>query len=133
MGRSLYIEGSDFGSHNAGDTLYDMFGCNYVSDGAPYFQGNCQVLSGQNGTITNGMNFNYLYQEPPDHCVDVISANGGTVIFKSQDGLSRAIVFSGSGNNYRAIHSTGTFGAFRNGAASRNDLMGVYLNYLLGN
>ncbi|HIE05865.1 MAG TPA: T9SS type A sorting domain-containing protein [bacterium (Candidatus Stahlbacteria)] len=108
-----------------------MFGCNYLGDGEPYTTGNVQSVSGQGGSIASGLNFNYLYKTIADNYVDYIGSNGGTIFFKSQDNLGRAVNYGGSNNNYRSIHSAFIFGALRNGANTKNELMAIYLDYLL--
>jgi len=107
-----------------------MFGCTYLGDGNP--TGNISSITGQDGSIAAGKNYDYLYQQGPDNYVDYIGPNGGTIFFKSQEGLGRAINYSGPSNNYRAIHSPFIFGALRNGTSTKNELMVIYVNYLLG-
>ncbi|RKX69048.1 hypothetical protein DRP53_09370 [candidate division WOR-3 bacterium] len=109
-----------------------MFGCTYLGDGEPRITGNVQSLTGQPGTIVAGKNYSYLYKKLPDNYVDYIGANGGTIIFKSQDGKGRAVNYNGANNSYRSIHSAFIFGAIRGGSNVRNELMRIYLNYLLG-
>ena len=105
-----------------------MFGCTYVGDGNS--TNNVQLVNGEAGTFAEGMSFDYLYGQGPDNYVDIIQASGGTMVFRSQDNLGRVILYSGASDNYRAIHSTVMFGALRDGALSKTDLMGDYLDYL---
>jgi flagellar hook assembly protein FlgD len=129
-GKSLYIEGTDFGAYNAMEQLYGMFGCTFIDYGLPSFVGNVISLEGQDGTIAESMSYDYLYQQGPDNYVDEIGENGGTLFFKSQDGKGRTVYYGGSGNSYRAIHSTVIFGALANGANTKDNLMNVFMNYL---
>ncbi|MEO0092963.1 MAG: T9SS type A sorting domain-containing protein [candidate division WOR-3 bacterium] len=78
------------------------------------------------------MNFNYLFQQGPDHYVDVIEASGGTIFFRCQNDSGRAVSYSGPSNNYRAVHSTLIFGALQEITNTRNELMARYMNYLTG-
>jgi len=105
-----------------------MFGCSYLGDGNA--SSNVQSVTGQNGTFVQGMNYNYLYGQGPDSYVDIIGANGGTMLFKSQDNNGRAISYNGAGGSYRAIHSAFIFGALRDGTQSKTGLMASYMDYL---
>ena len=105
-----------------------MFGCSYLGDGNA--SSNVQSLTGQTGTFVESMNYNYLYGQGPDSYVDIIGANGGTMLFKSQDNNGRAISYNGAGDSYRAIHSAFIFGALRDGTQSKTGLMACYMDYL---
>jgi hypothetical protein len=106
-----------------------MFGCTWAGDGLA--SGNVQNVTGQGGSIGEGLNYNYLYNEGPDFYVDYINADGGTILFTSQDVLNRAISYDGPSNNYRAIHSTFIFGALRDGSKTKDELMATYMDYVL--
>lgn len=107
-----------------------MFGCTYLGDGNDSTTGNVNYVAGQSGTIANGKTYNHLYQRGPDNYVDYIGANGGSIFFKSQDNLGRAVNYGGAANSYRAIHTTFVFGALRNGANTKSELMATYMQYL---
>ncbi len=77
-----------------------------------------------------GLTYDYLYQSGPDTYVDLINENGGTILFRDQGGLGRAIVYDGPNDEYRAIHSTFIFGALRDDTYNKNGLMNTYLTYL---
>ena len=110
--------------------IYQKFGCTYAGDGSPSTTGNVSTVTGQSGTFVEGKDFSYLYRQGPDNYVDYISANGGTIIYASQDGRGRAVCYDGGNNGYRAIHSAFIFGALRNGIDNKNELMNLYVNYL---
>lgn len=131
-GKGLYIEGTDFGSDNSNSNLYAYFGCNLISNGNSALFGNVRTIFGQPTTIVEGIIFNYLYQEGPDHYVDAISSNGGTIFFIDQNDTGRAVYYSGPNNSYRTIHSTLIFGALKETLNTRNELMARYMNYLTG-
>ncbi len=130
-GKSVYIEGTDFGAYNAMEQLYGMFGCDFIDYGQPSFVGNVISLEGQDGTIAEGMSYDYLYQQGPDNYVDEIGENSGTLFFKSQDGIGRGICYAGPTNSYRAVHSTVIFGALVNGTNTKTELMNDYMSYML--
>jgi hypothetical protein len=129
-GKSLYIEGVDFGAANHTGQLFPMFGCTFVDHGNAPFLGNVMSVIGQDGSFTAGMYYSYLYQQGPDSYVDEIEENGGTMYFKSQDSKGRAVYYGGPANNYRAIHSAFIFGALRNGGNTKDELMDLYIDYL---
>jgi len=79
------------------------------------------------------LDYGYLYQQGPDSYVDIISANGGTLIYNCQNSFGRAIIYEDPTDGYRTIYSTFIFGALRDGASVKQDLMTAYLNYLKGN
>lgn len=87
-------------------------------------------MSGQIGTIAEGLSYDYLYGQGPDSYVDLITANGGTLCFEDQSTRGRAIVYDGPSEEYRAIHSTFIFGALRNGTNDKTELMNTYIQYL---
>lgn len=95
--------------------------------------GNISSVTGQTSTITQGLDYNYLHQRSPDNFVDQISADGGTIIYECQNPFGRAVIYEDATSGYRTIHSTFIFGALRDGTSVKQDLMAVYLDYLLGN
>jgi hypothetical protein len=110
-----------------------MLGATYVGDGNDYATGNIVSVTGKTGTFTQGITYNYMYQQPPDNYVDYIAANTGTLIFDSQDSYGRAVCYAGPSNSYRSIYATLNFGALRNGTSTKQQLMTRYLQYLLPN
>jgi len=115
---------------NSSTDLYSYFGCNFVSNGSTSFFGNVITLTGQSGSIAEGKTYGYLYQQGPDHYVDAISSNGGTIFFIDQTDTGRAVSYGGPTNSYRAIHSTIIFGALQETLNTRNELMASYMEYL---
>jgi hypothetical protein len=79
------------------------------------------------------LDYGYLYQQGPDSYVDIISANGGTLIYRCQNNSGRAVIYEDAVHGYRTIYSTFIFGALRDQANAKQDLMAVYLDYLKGN
>jgi hypothetical protein len=129
-GKSLYIEGVDFGAENHTEQLFPMFGCTFVDHGNASILGNVMSVAGQDGSFAAGTYYSYLYQRGPDSFVDEIEENGGTIFFKSQDSKGRAVYYGGPANSYRSIHSAVIFGALRNGGNTKDDLMDIYMDYL---
>jgi hypothetical protein len=105
-----------------------MFGCSYLGDGSA--SNNVQSVTGQTGTFVQEMVYAYAYGQGPDSYVDIIGANGGTMLFRSQDNNGRTISYNGAGGSYRAIHSAFIFGGLRDGALSKTALMASYMEYL---
>ncbi len=130
-GKGLYIENPDLGFAHSGTLLYQMLGATYLGDGYGYTTGNVSSVTGQPGTFVAGMTYNYMYQQLPDNYVDYIGSNGGTILFKSQEGYGRVICYSGPSNSYRSIYSTFNFGALRNGVNTKLQLLVKYMEYLM--
>ena len=113
--------------------LFSKFAAEYINDGYPSQIGNISSISGQTNTMTQGLEFEYLYQQDPDNYVDEIDGNNSTVLFKSQDGIGRVVLYEDSTRGYRTIYSTFIFGALRDGLSTKQELMDIYLDYLTGN
>lgn len=75
----------------------------------------------------------YLYQQPPDHYPDLITANGGTIAFTCQGGEGRLVFHRGGLPVYATIHATYVFGAVRDvpSTVTKADLMAFYMAHLL--
>ncbi|MFH2001160.1 MAG: hypothetical protein ABIK28_15875, partial [Planctomycetota bacterium] len=132
-GKSIYVEGTDFGYFMKATAFYQKFGCTYVADGGG--TNNVQNLTGQTGTLMEGGHINYTYGTAyPDQYVDEISSNGGVILFKCQADKGRAVAFAGGAGTYRAIHSTFWLGAMKDTGASHTkaEIMQAYMNYLSG-
>lgn len=128
-GKGLYIEGCDFGAHNQGTELYNMFGTTFKLPGAPV--GNVSMVTGQPGSLLDGLFFSYLYENNPDRSVDILEPDQGSLLFESQDSSGRVILYSGPTDNYRAINSSIIFGGLRDSINTKLDLMSMYMDYLL--
>ena len=113
--------------------LFNKFAVEYINDGYPSQIGNISSINGQTNTMTQGLEFEYLYQQDPDNYVDEIIESNGTMIFKSQDGLGRVVLYEDSVRGYRTVYSTFIFGALRDGASTKQELMDIYFDYLTGN
>jgi hypothetical protein len=113
--------------------LYEKFGTRLAGVGNAWQTGNIETVCGETGSIADGLDYNYLYQQPPDHLVDYIEPTAGLIAFKSQDGLARGITYTGVSNTYRTMNTSFIFGALINGIHTKNELMETYMNYLIGN
>lgn len=107
-----------------------MLGSSYDGDGSP--SGNVQYITGLSGTIVDGLSLDYMYNLGPDNYVDIISADGGVLLFESQDSKGRVVCYNGPSDNYRTINSSVVFGALRDASSNKNELMGIYMEYLTG-
>lgn len=133
-GKAVYLEGNDFGAFHKNDPIYGMFGCGYVDNGAAFT--NISKVQGQSNTLFQDVVIKYSYGvEYPDQSVDVINnANGGALIFTCHKNKGRAVAYSGSSGDYRAIHSTFWLGALKDqkGTHTKNQVMAEYMAYLKG-
>ncbi len=127
-GKSVYVEGVDFALNHYLFPLFGYFGCSFVNTGN---NANVQFLSGEEGTFAEGYQFEYQYGSDSDFEIDVISANGGTVFFTSQDGLGRGVNCNGD-DQYHTIFTSTMFGAIIDNEFpnTKTELMNLYLTYL---
>lgn len=79
-----------------------------------------------------GMGFDYPYKSEADGYVDFFTANGGGLVFESQDGLIRAGCYAGPSSNYRTITSSVFFSVLQEDATTREELMAAYMEYFTG-
>ena len=102
-----------------------------MGDGSPASTGNVQSITGYG--ISSGMEFDYPYKSEADGYVDYFSANGGEILFESQEGYGR-VGCSGYFNIYRTITSAVFFSVLEELSAgtTREELMAVYMDYLTG-
>lgn len=103
-----------------------MFGIKYDDDG-----GAISSVSGQSGSIVEGKSYNCLTSVAPNNYVDEISSNGATIIFKTNGGKGCGSTYEGPDDNYRALHTSFNFTLVRT-EDKRNELMKIYMEYLLG-
>jgi hypothetical protein len=124
----MYIEGNDLGYANKGTAFYNMLGATYNADG-----NNISSLSGQDGSIVEGKSYNFIQGSGLNinTYIDEISSNGGTLIFECNAGTGRAVTCQGQDESYKVIYSTFVFGGVRTDDA-RNELMKIYMDWLLG-
>jgi len=120
--KCLLVTGNDFGEMYNGDSLFDLFGSKYVGPGNPAETGNIQKIGGVAGTFTEGMLFDFPYQQGPDNSVDIIDAMvpGSGLIMGSDDPKSKWSY--GRGTSYGDYYKGGK-------ASNHNN---VYLTFSIG-
>lgn len=126
-GGSVYFEGNDIGYNNNSYDIWAYTGLNYVGDGSAATTGNVQNIIGTD--ICAGMEFDYPWKSEADGYVDDFSANGGSIIFTSQDDKGRVGSYTGPSNNYRTITSSIFFSVFEEDATTREELMAAYMEF----
>lgn len=127
-GGALYIEGSDVGDDLQGTNLFAMFAADFLAGGG---QNEISTLSGQPGTITENLSYTYNSNDTDCHySVDHLAANGGEVLFQSNEGYEPVIASDFRG--YRTIVSSVILGCYTNstGNNTREYLMDQYLSHL---
>jgi hypothetical protein len=84
--KCLIMAGNDFGQMYNTTTLFSRFGSKYVGPGNPAATGNIQKIYGLAGTFTDGMMFDYPFQQGPDNSVDIIEpyASGSNLLMTSE-------------------------------------------------
>ena len=123
--KCLLVAGNDFGEMYHADSLFDLFGSKYVGPGNPTETGNIQKINGIAGTFTEGMYFNYPYQQAPDNSVDIIEPYApGSQLLMQSDGSKltwgRATSYSdyykgAKASNHRNVYLTFSIGSLTNG------------------
>jgi len=129
QGGSVYMEGADVAYNHHNYDFFDYFGTEFVNNGV---EEGINVLTGINGTVSAGTSFNYFGGYDAHYLIDDLTADGGTVILKSEDHIARAI--SNETEVYRTICSSPLIGAFGNGQGLnlRGYLMGQYIDFFTG-
>jgi hypothetical protein len=132
-GKSIYIEGNDFGYFQAATAFYKMFGAQYLGDGNS--TGNVSTLTGERNTLIDRSVMKYTYGSAyPDQWVDFIGSNGCDIMNLCQTKKGRLACYAGPSGTYRTIYSTTWFGAMKNAGSShtKNEIMAAYMRYLKG-
>ena len=127
-GKAAYIEGNDFVRDHAATPLLPLAGCAFDSDGGNWYNGALGGLVGEEKSIAQGLSFDYLDEIEPNESCDVIRATTGQLIFSSRNGKGRAVSYRGSAQ--RVIVSSFAFGALKDGASTKKELMRRYLQFL---
>lgn len=96
LGGNIYMEGGDTWSYDQATAVHPYFHIDGVSDGS----GDTGTVAGTNGTMTEGMLFNY--QGPNSYMDRLEGVNGATVILNNQSpAYANAIVYDSG--TYRTI------------------------------
>ncbi|MBI4726725.1 T9SS type A sorting domain-containing protein [candidate division TA06 bacterium] len=121
ISKCMLVTGNDFGEMYNKDSIFTFFGSKYVGPGNPMATGNIQKINGKAGTFTEGMNFNYPFQQTPDNSVDIIdiAATGSQLIMESE-GPGKIIY--GRGTSYSSDYKGGKVSTHKN----------VYLTFPMG-
>ena len=81
-GGALLCAGNDFGEYYSATSLFNLFGAVYDGPGNAAVTGNINTMLGKGGKFTQGMTYNYPYQQAEDNSVDIIhAATGADTIF----------------------------------------------------
>jgi len=129
-GKSIYLEGNDFGYYHGTSQVYSMFGCSYLGDSDTVLS-----LTGQQDTLAHDVSLNYHNATYTNDYTDWIDASdGASLLFKSEEGKGRVVSYAGANGDYRAIHCSYVFGAMKNTGASHTkaEIMAAYMRYLQG-
>ena len=128
-GKGIYIEGNDFMTDHENSSLASYTGCSLENSGKQV--NNISTVHGESETLTNNLVFDYQYGRRPDYGPDILSAEGGVLLFSSQEGGGR-VVCSGKDTGWKFITSSLAFGGLINasGENTKKHLMSLYLDYL---
>jgi len=119
--KCLLVTGNDFGEMYNSTTLFTYFGSKYIGPGNPEETGNIQKISGLAGTFTEGMSFDYPFQQGPDNSVDIIGpmASGSNLLMESE------------GPEKITYGRATTYGSYYKGSKASNH-NNVYLTFSIG-
>ena len=112
----IYIEGNDFARDYDTTGFLELFGAEYVDDGAP--SGNLSYVTGVPGTFTEDLEYAYLYTLGPDHYPDELApsvTNPGFEIFEGSPcrGIARLDPGKTTRVADRTVFLSFVFGALR--------------------
>jgi hypothetical protein len=124
--KCLLVTGNDFGEMYNTTTLFSYFGSKYIGPGNSSETGNIQKINGLAGTFTEGMLFDYPFQQGPDNSVDIVGpmATGSQLIMESEGPgkitYGRATTYGsyykgGKASNHNNVYLTFSIGSLSNG------------------
>ena len=121
-GGNLYMEGGDTWYYDEQTAVHSMFGINATGDGS----GDLSTITGQTGTFTEGMSFNY---SGDNNWIDHIEPVGSAFkIFNNQSPEYGTGVAYDEGS-YKTIASSHEFGGLDDGTSTKEELMAAYLDF----
>jgi hypothetical protein len=126
-GGALYMEGADVGYNYDGTPLFDCFGASYLYQGS---NNEVSSVTGQAGTITDGMNFTYNGGSDSHYSIDQLGTTSGSLLFECEAGHGRTVASDCRG--FRTIISSFIMGALADGTGdnTKAHLMEQYLSFL---
>lgn len=123
-GRSLYMEGGDTWSYDPWTPVHEMFGVDPDGDGTS----DLGVMLGQEGTITEEMEFSYGGENNYiDHINPIAPAH---LLFENQF-PNYGVTIANEFENYKTIAASYEFGGLTDGASpsTKDELMMAYLDF----
>ncbi len=108
-GGRIYFESLDLGKNYTGTEFFELFGITYIDDGS---EQEIIKVKGGNDCLSTGMKIDYSGGYDPHYSPDRLVANGGSLLFSSEDGFGR--MFLNENGNYKIIASSIVIGALAN-------------------
>lgn len=108
-GGSLYIESVNIGYDYENTEFFEYLGLMFLHDGT---EDEVNTLKGGCYNCTEDMTFPYLGGISAHHSVDRLEADGGELLFSSEDGYGRMFVFEE--DDYKVISSSAMMAAMAN-------------------
>lgn len=123
-GGRLYMEGGDTWAYDEQTPVHAMFNINGIDDG----DGDLNQLSGQTGTFTDGMSFNY---SGDNNWIDKIEAESPAFPIFENGAPQYYAAVAHDGGVYKTIGSSFEFGGLDDGSgmSTRENLMQEYLDF----
>jgi len=121
-GGNLYMEGGETWYYDSPTAVHSMFSVNGTGDGGS----DLGTINGMTGTATEGFSFNY---SGDNQYVDRIAPQGSAVTVLENQSPSYATAVEYDADNYKTIAVSHEFGGLDDGANTKEELMGTYLNF----
>ena len=127
-GGRLYFESVNIGYDYSSTAFFDYFGISFMDDG---IENEVITLKGSCYNCTESLIFYYLGNTSPHYSVDHLEADGGQLMFNSEDGVGR--IFVNETDNYKVISSSAIMGAIGNGDSLnlKPYILSEFVNYFL--
>lgn len=125
-GNAVYMSGVSMATDHNGSDFWNRFGASLQS-----IQDDFSGVMGENGTFAEGLHLEYQNNTDAGQYNDVMTENGGDIVFRSLENSGRVV--TNSTDTYRTIASSIMFGAItdQTGIARKENIMRLYLSHLL--
>ena len=124
-GGSLYMEGGETWYFNEPTSVHEYFNIDGVSDGS----GNLNIVTGQDGTFTEGMAFDY---NGDNSWIDQLQALSSAFTFFINSAPQYGTGIAYDGGTYKTIGTSHEFGGLTDASSpsTKSELMYEYLNFM---
>ncbi len=121
-GGMLYMEGGDTWYYDSQTAVHTMFNIDGQADGSS----DMGTATGQSGTFTEGMSFNY---SGDNSWIDHIAANSPAVLIFENQSPNYGCGVANDAGDYKTIGASFEFGGLDDGGSSKLELMTEYIDF----